>query len=45
MPFVFFMLLTILPAMLVLWAGLWLIPWEGGVQQNRRWILFLLITG
>lgn len=44
MPFVFFMLLIILPAMLVLWAGLWLIPWAGGVQQNRRWILFLLIA-
>jgi lipopolysaccharide export LptBFGC system permease protein LptF len=45
MLFVFFMLLTVLPTMLVLWAGLWLIPWAGGVQQNRRWILFLLITG
>jgi len=44
MPFVFFMLLTILPAMLLLWAGLWLIPWAGSVQQNRRWILFLLIA-
>ena len=44
MPFTFFLLLTILPAMLLLWAGLWLIPWVDGVQQNRRWILFLLIA-
>ena len=44
MPFAFFMLLTILPAMLLLWAGLWLIPWAGGVQKNRGWILFLLVA-
>jgi hypothetical protein len=44
MPFTFFMLLTILPALLLLWAGLWLNSWAGGVQKNRRWILFLLIA-
>jgi len=44
MPLVFFMLLTILTAMLLLWAGLWLISWAGGVQKNRHWILFLLIA-
>ena len=36
-----FLLLTIIPAVLVMLAGLWITPWINQGIQSRRWLLFL----
>lgn len=38
-----FLLLTIIPAVLVMLAGLWITPWINQGIQSRRWLLFLIV--
>jgi len=38
-----FLLLTIIPAVLVMLAGLWIMPWVNKRLQSRRWLLFLIV--
>ncbi len=44
MLFDFFMLLAIIPAVLVILAGLWITSWVNKGGQSRRWRLFLIVT-